>query len=171
MARPRGHVRRSGSVRKMLWIPLAPADITQAGNGDATLTHTLNTAALALRPFTVIRSHVSYMLRSDQAAAIELQFLAAGLAVVSDQANDIGITALPEPSTDAASSLFFTHVFMMADESNLTDRTRPSTKFQLDSKAMRKVPAGSNIVHVIEGMGLGNGSITTIAGRMLVKLN
>ncbi len=125
-----------------------------------------------MRPFTVVRSHFGVALRSDQAAAIETQAIGFGLAVVSDTAVGIGVTAVPTPITDLASSLFFVHRLIYADESNLTDRTRGQTVVSIDSKAMRKVELGEDIVLTIENAGLTSfGFVTTIGGRMLVKNN
>jgi len=97
----------------------------------------LATAGLALRPFTVIRSYVSILVVSDQAAAIEKQLGAIGIVVVSEQAFAIGVTAIPTPITDAGSDLFLLHNFYAADESNLTDRSKSG----LHTKTLRERPA------------------------------
>ncbi len=112
------------------------------------------------------------MLRSDQAAAIETQAAAIGMAVVSDQASAIGVTAVPTPITDGASDLWYLHKYIFADESNLTDRTRGATKVSIDSKAMRKVNGDEDIVLVSELSGaIGAGAIITVALRFLLKLH
>jgi len=131
----------------------------------------LNAAALALRPFTIVRTRMELQLRSDQAAAIEFQRASFGLAVVSDQAVAVGVTAVPTPFTDMGSDLWFVHQNLWGDESNLTDRTRPSTYVTIDSKAMRKVDIGQDIVVVAEFGTGGGGAILGAAGRMLVKVN
>ena len=109
-------------------------------------------------------------LASDQAAAIETQIAAVGMAVVSDEAVAVGITAVPTLITESASSLWFLHQYLMADESNLTDRTRGQFTIRVDSKAMRKVEIGQDIIVVIENF-TAFGSVTTVAGRQLVKNN
>ncbi len=108
---------------------------------------------------------------SDQAAAIEQQAVALGLAVVSDQAVAVGVTAVPTPVTDMASPLWFVHQLLFGEESALTDRTKPQTRISIDSKAMRKVEVGQDMVIVLENGGIGSGSITRIGGRILVKNN
>ena len=161
-----------GPKRLTSWFQFQNNSATMTVTGGTVL-FSLNAAALALRPFTVVRSHFEVMLSSDQAAAIETQFAAFGIAVVSDQASGAGVTALPTPFTDMASDLWFVHRNLMADESNLTDRTRSSSKFSIDSKAMRKVDIGQDIVVVGEfssGAG-GGGVVLVVAGRMLVKVN
>jgi len=108
-------------------------------------------------------------LRSDQAAAIELQVGAMGIAVVSDQAVAVGVTAVPTPITDMASNLWLLHQLIFADESNLTDRTRPQAAVSIDSKAMRKVEVGQDIVLALEVSAIGGGAQFTVGGRMLIK--
>ena len=47
------------------------------------------------------------MVESDQSAATELFIGNLGLAVVSDQATAVGVTAVPTPATDRGSDLWF----------------------------------------------------------------
>ena len=107
--------------------------------------------------------------RSDQSVAIEYQIGAFGYAVVSDQAVAIGVSAVPTPITDQDSDLWFLWKLMYGDESNLTDRTRSSTRATVDSKAMRRVDQGQDIVGV--GEVTGSGLVMNVGGRMLVKLH
>jgi len=167
--------RRHGSVkstrRLSTWFIVAPVTTTNGAAAGTNLILSLNVAALAFRPFTLVRTYLEIALQSDQAAAIERQSIAVGMAVVSDQSVAIGITALPLPVTDADSNLFYLHQFVFGDESNLTDRTRPQTRLSVDSKAMRKVEIGQDIVLVAEGMGLDSGWSVSVAGRFLIKTN
>jgi len=158
-----------GSTRKSTWFHITPAAFTQAAGG-ATLCYTLNAAALAMRPFTIVRTHLELGLRSDQEAAIETQVLGVGIAVVSDQAVGVGVTAVPTPVTEAGSSLWFLHQFMFGDAVNLTDRAIGGQYRSVDSKAMRKVDLGQDIAIVIE-RNSGDGLIATIGGRLLIKNN
>ena len=163
---PRGGVRRQS-----LWIGFGSNQVTLTSLGG-TITHALNAAALALRPFTIVRTLFVFDLRSDQAAAVEQQAANFGIAVVSDQALAVGITAVPTPVTDIGSDLFFAFIAMYADESSLTDRTRGSSKYLLDSKAMRKVPDDADLAVVAEAdTAVAAGCILRMTGRMLVKLN
>ena len=140
-----------------------------AGN-TALLVAQLNAAALALAPFTVVRSHFAFLLKSDQNAAEEIQSCAAGLAIVSAQAVDIGVTAIPTPFTDLGSSLWFAHKTMFANATNAANITVPAAYFELDSKAMRKVEVGQDLVFVMEN-GSSAGLIMQSAGRILIKTN
>ncbi len=152
-----------------VWFGFQHASSTMTSTGG-TIIFSLNAAALALEPFTIVRSHFEVALRSDQAAAVERQSASFGIAVVSDQAVAIGVTAVPTPFTDMASDLWFVHRNIFGDESSLTDITRPETRISIDSKAMRKVDIGQDIVVVGELASTpGTGQIMRVAGRMLVK--
>ena len=173
MARRREFVRGAAAIsqrRLTSWFQFQTAAVQMTTEGG-TLIFSLNAAALALRPFTVVRTRFEIQLGSDQAAAVEQQVAALGIAVVSDQAAAIGVTAIPTPVTDMASDLWFVHQLAFGDESALTDRTCSSTRMTIDSKAMRKVDIGQDIVVVGEMDNVQNGVVLTVGGRMLVKVN
>ena len=98
------------------------------------------------------------------------------MAVVSDQAEAIGVTAVPTPITDMASDLWFVHQllyneFTFADATGFEDRGQE--QYVIDSKAMRKVEDGEDVVVVGEsasGAGTG-GFVMAVGGRVLVKLH
>ncbi len=162
---------RRGPVRQTQWGFLQDGNVTMTGGGG-TLIGSGNAELLDQVPFTIVRVHMDCWLRSDQAAAIENQSAMIGWAVVSDQAVAIGVTAIPTPLTDMGSDLWFLHKTMFADESNLTDRTRSGQYFSVDSKAMRKVEEGQDIVIVSElGAASEGGVILTTAARFLIKLH
>ena len=130
-----------------------------------------------MRPFTIIRTHLELFGSSDQAAASESFAFAVGLAVVSEQAAAIGVTAVPTPITDMESDMFFLHKVVMGDfvfasGSGFQD-TPIGSGISIDSKAMRKVNNDQNVVLVLEGAiaGFGEGCIGVVGGRMLVKLH
>ena len=173
MARRRDFVRGAAAIgrkRETTWFSFEPANANIGTAGDAVLVFALNAAALALRPFTIVRTRFLVAIRSDQAAAIEVQRGAVGLAVVSDQAVAVGVTAVPTPIDDMGSNLWFVHQLLYADESNLTDRTRGESHFEIDSKAQRKVEVGQDVIVVAESSStVSAGLIMTIGGRMLIK--
>ncbi len=158
-----------GPKRLSSWFQFQAQDVTMTAVGG-TVVFSLNAAALALRPFTIVRSRFELMLRSDQSAAIEQQAASFGIAVVSDQAVAVGVTAVPTPNTDMASDLWFVHQNLFADEMGLLDTMRAATKVSVDSKAMRKVDIGQDIVVVGEFGGF-SGCKLSVSGRMLVKVN
>ncbi len=167
------HVRVArGPRRKMLWLQFRPVSATQA-TGNSSIVFSLNAAALALRPFTLIRSHFQCLVQSDQAAAVEAQNVAFGLAVVSDEAVAAGAAAVPTPLLQMGSSLWFAHQLMMTMDSRTVDLSKPAGIINIDSKAARKVDVGSDIIVVLENESIGGsgGSITFVGGRILVKTN
>jgi len=144
--------------------------ITLSPNGTL-FAGSLNAAALALRPFTIVRVRGLINLRSDQASAIEDVQIGWGLAVVSDQASAIGITALPTPITDQASDLWFAFAFASASRLFLTSGGQDSQTFVIDSKAMRKVEDGEDMVETVENGSASAGAAFMIRYRILVKLH
>ena len=60
----------------------------------------LNAAALALRPFTIVRTHLDILVNSDQAAVTEAFFGSFAMGVVNETASTLGITGLPDPNID-----------------------------------------------------------------------
>ena len=173
MARRRDFVRGAVAIRarkETTWFQFLPATTNIAGGGSAVI-FSLNAAALAMRPFTIVRSRFEVALRSDQSAAVEIQEGAYGIAVVSDQAVGVGITAIPEPITDMGSNLWLLHQIVYADESDVATFTRSGQFRSQDSKAMRKVEVGSDVVVVAENTSASFGSTWVIGGRMLVKNN
>ncbi len=157
-----------GARRQTLWMTLPVSELTMTAGGG-TIVGLLNAAALALRPFTVVRSIFEVNIRSDQAGAIERQVVGFGACVVSDQAAAIGVTAVPTPLTDLASDLWYLHGVLIGDESNLTDRTRGGMSRTIESRAMRKVEDGQDIAIVAEMSTVGGGVTMISAGRFLVK--
>jgi len=152
--------------RLTTWFQFTPVATTITGAGGNVI-FSLNAAALALRPFTVVRSRFMCKVVSDQEAATESQIGAWGIAVVSDQAVAIGVTAVPTPITDMGSNLWLLHQLYMAGD---TSAPRGEV-YETDSKAMRKVEIGQDLVVVVELSAAGDGQVVTIGGRMLVKNN
>ena len=156
------------------WFFIDESATTLATASSSALIGQLNAAGLAMRPFTVIRTYLDLLLISDQVAASEFQQAAIGMAVVSDQAIAIGITAVPTPFTDAGSDLWFVHQFMSASflfASGVGFDGSDGRGYNVDSKAMRKVNADQDLAIVIERSSLGAGVDVIVAGRFLVKLH
>ncbi len=98
---------RQGQRRESVWIGISENLDTLSAANVAILSATLNATALALRPFTVVRTRIWMHALSDQTGAPEDYQVALGAAVVSEQASAIGVTAVPTPFTDVASDLWF----------------------------------------------------------------
>ena len=166
-------VRRSGPRRETSWFDLPPVCSTVTGEGG-TLLYSLSAAELELRPFTIVRTYLEVMIRSDQLIADEQQVAAIAGAVVSDQAAAIGITALPKAISNLSSDLFWFHQSMIGSFGLATavGIVNDGVHYSIDSKAMRKVDIGSDAVISWEiDTGCGSGVTLTAMGRLLVKLH
>jgi len=95
------------------------------------------------------------------------------LAVVSDQAVAIGVTAVPTPITDQGSSLFFAYqVFLdRFTFASAVGITQGSKTYSVSSRAMRKVEVGQDLISVVEFSGQGSGFNFFQSGRILIKTN
>ena len=157
--------------RLSTWLSLVPAQTTVTGS---VILFTLTAASLALRPFTIVRTRLQVSIISDQLAASEIQMGAVGAAIVSDQANAIGVTAVPTPITDMGSDLWFVHQILY-NEFSFGDGTGFQEKgleqYEIDSKAMRKVDIGQDVIVVAEPSAASAGANYRVGGRMLIKVN
>jgi len=128
-----------------------------------------------MRPFTIIRSHLMVSVTSDQIIASEDQIGAVGLAIVSDQASAIGITAVPTPVTDQGSDLFFLHhTFAYSYEfqgAPAVSNPNFANWQNIDSKGARKVNDDEDMVMVGELASFSDGVGIVTAGRFLIKLH
>ncbi len=167
----RGPALRQGQRRQTVWLDITSTDTTLAAAGTQVLIGVLNAAALALRPFTIVRTRGTWLVTSDQNAATESYFGNLGIAVVSEQAAAVGIGALPTPATERGSDLFllletWAGFFRFSAGSAVSEMPR-----EFDSKAMRKVNEAEQVAIVIEAGTLGSGIDVQVVGRMLVKLH
>ncbi len=171
-SRSRTFVRGGVARRETQWISIPAAFDTLAASAAAVLSSSLNAVALALRPFTVVRTHLNLLVISDQGGASEFYIGNVGFAVVSDQAVAIGISAVPTPATDLGSDLWFLHSSWMGQfERGDTTGFKEDAGKDIDSKAMRKVNADQDIV-IVKEAGIGSsGCIVGTVGRMLIKLH
>ncbi len=92
---------------------------------------------------------------------------------MSDQALAIGVTAVPTPNADVNSDLWLLHQWLMnsIQVSSATSVFQAQNNYQVDSRAMRKVEEGQDVVGVAEFSAQGAGFVLIDAGRMLVKLH
>ena len=174
-ARRSGFVRRGGHmVRETIWGDVVATSTNLPGANSGVLINVTGAGFLALRPFTVVRLRGLLYIASDQAAASETQLAAFGACVVTDQAAAIGITAVPTPFIDQDSDSWFAYETMANDflfdgggQGGNTGRVH-----RYDSKAMRKVEDGSQVIFVIENSALAaDGCNITHSARLLIKLH
>jgi len=174
MARKSGFIRRGNRmVRETMWVG-STETITALGSAStASIINTLGAGLLAIRPFTIVRTHGFFGIRSDQSAADESYDAALGDCVVSDEAAAIGVTAIPLPWTGLGSDLFYNHQMLMGRFEVATAvgvvPLRPWMHYQ--SKAMRKVNDDQDIMTVIQTSSISSGVIVHHAARALIKLH
>ena len=172
MARKSGFVRRNGVMRReTLWAGQSPAD-TVVGTSSAVLISVFNAALLALRPFTIVRTRGRIGVFLDQFAEPESYGVGYGIAVVSEQATAIGVTAVPTPITDLTSDLFYVYENLAGrlEANSASETTEAGVWKDFDSKAMRKVNGDQDIAVVVEANGA-IGQIFFDTFRFLIKLH
>ncbi len=177
MARRRFNTTRSfqRSRRESMWIALSFVETDLTAGTTAVLTNSLNAAALALRPFTVVRTRLFFHNRSNQLSDAEDYGANIAMAVVSDQSVAIGVTAVPTPTTDQGSDLFHVFASLGGYMGFLTaiGFGEMGKETNVDSKAMRKVNDDQDLILVQEGWGalVTSGGNTMVGGRILIKLH
>ncbi len=168
-------LRSSGPQRLTMWLDITTAEATLSGAPSAVLSNSLNAAALALRPFTVVRTRGILFLRSDQLVTGETYGVGMAQAVVSEQASAIGVTAVPTPVTDKESDLFFVYeslfgaIFIGSGAGTGVPTSGGGEFMKWDSRAMRKVNDDQDVVLTLENEI--NGVQVTVTGRILIKLH
>ena len=173
--RKSGFIVRDGArKRETIWIGGAAFNQSLVTQTTVVLVTSLNAAALAFRPFTIVRTRGVIRVRSDQNAAAEDYGASYGRCVVSEQASAIGVTAVPTPTTDNVSDLWYVYEFMLGSLQVQTavGLFEGGQERIIDSKAMRKVEDGEDVISVVEGAGTGfSGAQISGFTRMLVKLH
>ncbi len=158
------------STRQPTWIG-AGLTATTVSSGATVIVGVLNAAALALRPFTVVRTRISMLYESDQAAVSERPQGAFGAVVVQDQASAAGAASVPGPISEADADWFIYQglisSFIFLDSTSILN---DGNLYEVDSKAMRKVGTNEDVVLMVENRA-SLGSVITLEGRMLVKLH
>ncbi len=172
VGRKSGFILRRGVMRReTVWIGGQMGENAIATSGVAQLT-SLNTAALALRPFTVVRTRGVFYVETDQVAAGEHQWGAYGFCVVSEQADAIGVTAIPTPITDQSSDLWYVYeIFQEGQKAFSVASAIQVVGHQFDSKAMRKVEDGEQIITAVEADANSDGFTFSSGHRTLLKLH
>ena len=168
MARGRGNFPRArGAARKSQWIAPALQSYLTVASAGATLLESFP----ADEPLTAVRTRGSVSIKPASPTA-DIEIVGAiGFGVVSTEAFNAGVTAIPEPFTDGDwSGWFVWRSFAYDFEFNdATGINYPTWNFEIDSKAMRKFGPNESIVVVAESfVGAFNISVNP---RILVKLS
>ncbi len=118
---------------------------------------------------TLLRSHLSVWIQTDQTAALEEQMVAVGLIIVSDKAFALGVTAVPLPFTNGTDDGWVLHKSIyQASAGSLNGMTPPVT--YVDSKGMRKFQDGETLALVIENHHATFSATVVASLRVLTKL-
>ena len=161
-------------ARSNVWLSLQ-VDLASVGTGSvATLISTFNAAALALRPFTIVRTRGVLTVVSDQAVASEFVQGVFSMQVVTAVAAAAGVASVPTPltETDADYHVYqpFANSFIDATTVGFHEQSGQGMSWMIDSKSMRKVGVDDDCAMVVEGVG-SNGFNVAVGGRMLIKLH
>ncbi len=112
--------------------------------------------------------------RTDQVGSIEDVIGAWGMMVPTEEAVAIGITALPDPVGSVNSDAWvayqgFQGGFLISSAVGITGDAYSHWRF--DSRAMRKVEQGFDVVTVIANSSATAGLVVIVNQRLLVKLH
>ena len=156
--------------RTSVWVGFSLAATITAST--ATIIGTLNAAALALRPFTIVRTRGYLLWSSDQAAVNEDPRGVMGWTVVSEEAAAAGAASLPDPSTNSDASWFVYEPYAVDFQflSSVGFDGDSGMGRMVDSKAMRKVENNDQMTVIATEVGA-HGAVIKFIGRMLVKLH
>ncbi len=171
MARSHGFVRSRRSDRQNIWVGVNLEDQTVTASSSL-LTGSLNAAALASRPFTIIRTHLEVNWRSDQAAVDEAPMGCLGAMVITSSASAAGIASIPTPVTESDADWYVYQPLINAFKflSSVGFQSDAGSVYTVDSKAMRKVGPDQDVAFVTEESNA-FGGIISIMGRFLIKLH
>ncbi len=157
--------------RTKMWIGTGTLADTITGSAT-TLLGSLNAAALALRPFTILRTRMGLWYESDQAAVSERPIGIYTKQVVSDQQVTAGATSVPdalnEPDADffLVQSVSTSFIFL----SSVGFHPQSQRYYEQDVKSMRKVGPNQDIVSVFV-QSTASGAVLVTLGRMLIQLH
>ena len=178
MARGRVSARRApfvvagGPRRQTAWAGRDfVTDVQTLPANSFVIDSSFNAAALAARPFTIVRTVGLLSVRSDQNAAVETVIGALGFGVVSDKQLATGATAVEDPVTQVSSDNWFLYQAFAAEGSASTNVGQPIQQYVLDSRAMRKVTEDEDFVAVLANASATDGMFFVLNFRLLLKLH
>ena len=160
------------SDRQFTWIGVALGPLT-IPVVSAVLMGSLNAGALALWPFTVVRSRWQVLWASD-ALVTEDPFGAVGQIVISEEVSAAGVASIPDPisNSDGDWQVYQPLIHLSKLVGVAADYSSPAgTQYTVDSKAMRKVGPNKDLVIVVANANAADGADIHVVGRTLVKLH
>jgi len=162
--------KRTASQRIPVWVGLS---VLPVGFQNTGVILAISNAALnLLRPFTIIRTRMVFLITSDQGASSETASGVFAGIVVQEEAGDVGIGSVPIPIEEPSAPYFMFEPFIheLQFDSSVGTQSPAGTLTHVDSKAMRKVGLTETVVLVAETESV-DGAIITAQGRMLIKLH
>ena len=168
----------ASSRRKVGWSDgpsqLAPAGISSSGSVLWSLGR-----QFLFDGQTLVRTRGNFSIWQTVATSIGDGFnqLAVGMCVVSENAFDTGITAVPTPLTDAGWDGWFFHQLLgpilSFETTEVLRGPMSALRIDIDSKAMRKLKSTDVMIGVVEaGVEVGAATLNFVANtRKLVKFS
>ena len=149
--------------------------VTTLVGASVQIVGSLSAAALALRPFTILRTRMVLLFSSDQAGVSERPNGGYGHIIVTDAASAIGATAVPDPSSTTGNpeADWYVHTQLVVDFQFLSAvgfDGAAGMRYDIDSKAMRKVGPDDDQM-LVSSMDAGTGAILYTGGRQLIQLH
>jgi len=163
------HFRGRGTKRLTQWIASA---INTDHTALAAATKLLDQSfGLSGETRTIVRTRGLFTFASDQNAADETPFGAFGITIVSPDAIAAGAASVPGPYASPEWEGWFVHQFFagITKVASAIGFNTMAPQYEINSKAMRKLDASSEIVVVVENASATDGLIFTMDFRMLLK--
>ena len=117
---------------------------------------------------TVRRTRISALYSSDQTAAGESTAGALGCAVLENTAITVGIGSLPDPVTDVDEDIWFVfqglHSRFATTGAGIAETA--GSLYEIDSKAMRKVPQGKSVALIVANQSAVAGALIQLTVRI-----
>ena len=171
MARRRSRfVRPPKSTKVWMSVGLGPTMV--ATGTSPVLMGVYNALALALRPFTILRTRALLAIASDQVVASESNSGAFSMQIITDSASAAGIASIPTPLTQPEADYFvyMPWQFDFAFFTGVGVEAQFAREQVIDSKSMRKVGLDDDIAVVVQGLGA-DGYTVVLEGRQLIQLH
>jgi len=130
------------------WSGVVIPQVGIPGNNKILLAQVIPTAGSPT--LTIRRIRMSVLFSSDQAAATESPIGAIGAAVLNDTAIAVGVASLPDPVTDIQDDtwMMFQGLHSKVVTAGTLGFTESGNLFEIDSKAMRKLPEGMSLAFI-----------------------
>ena len=171
--RSRGFTR--GPRRQTEWLSLAAPTSSVVLPAVNKIQFAIQSAEeIAKAPFTIIRT-IGYVFIEQQSIVDSVQSGAFGMCIVTERAQAVGITALPDPVIESDADFWFVYEPWATGVriETVAEQSMSSSPYSMrwESRAQRKVEEGDRIVGVMANASVAQGVEFQIQFRMLIKLH